>query len=117
MIKEREFNIGDQWDKAGGTFTLRGTPIKFEAGYIVSITRALAGKNKKRYTKDDIYKILGKYDIEQDNIYVGYWEHKGKTYWDINIHSTDFHDAFRTAIHNKEIAIWDCQNEKEIIVK
>lgn len=111
----------------GGTFDLDGNLITFDSGYSVGITKIIDGKDAKDiYNLDEIIKILEEKDAHIfgiKNIYVGFWKENKEnkennaTYWDITINIPNKHEAKILAEMGNEIAIWDCANSEEIVIK
>ena len=58
------------------------------------------------YTDDDIHRLTG----------VGTWIHDGKIYFDLVQHFHGLDEATQQAKQRGEIAIYDCKNQKEIVI-
>tara|TARA_R110000824_G_scaffold269868_1_gene458337 strand:- start:220 stop:648 length:429 start_codon:yes stop_codon:yes gene_type:complete len=58
------------------------------------------------YTDDDVYRLTG----------VGTWVHDGKIYFDLVQHFHNFDEATEQAKQRGEIAIYDCKNQKDILL-
>jgi hypothetical protein len=66
--------------------------------YLQSIAKTLSSKNRIEYR-------------------VGVWQDGDYVYLDISQHVTNYTDAIKLALANEQLAIWDCEKMRAIILK
>jgi hypothetical protein len=110
----------------GFTCALSGIPVKFDSGYMVAVDNSLEIKIKNvnfRKLKQSIFDILQKLESKKysrnNEKFLGGWidERTGIFYLDISYNIKSLVEAKRAAIHRAQLGIYDCLNNKTILVQ
>ena len=87
-------------------------------GYMVSLRDC----EQQFYTDDFESKDIKNYFVRHVNVlsdessFLGGWVHDNKVYLDVSINIPNLEDAIYYGMCNDQDAIWDCANNKEIIL-
>ena len=99
--------------KNGGSLDKDLQPIKKTAGFMVSMLGY-----EKTFNPDDIkgieQTIINYSKIISKKCYIGIWENNGLVYIDISKHYENKRQAIKQGIKNKQLAIYDLKNKKDI---
>ena len=101
-------------ENGGASYSIVSGDYNPNKGYMVSyvgcetITSVL--------TLDILVKYIKHYIdyLSTSDVYVGIWLNDGNWYLDISENVSDKDEAIKVARLRKQIAIWDCENNKEI---
>ena len=90
-------------------------PVNYNNGFMVSLLGY-----EKTYTeeqKEEIKQTISEYQkILKNNQFIGIWKHEGIVYIDISKLYKKKQDAITNGIKNKQLAIYDLKNKKDILL-
>lgn len=100
----------------GGTFNEYGEVQDLNSGYVVAL------KGHEKVTKDNEQEVTSTFNslftlARSLGAFIGTWKHNDKVYIDLSMHVLSLAKAIEMGKRNKQIAIWDCKNKEEIILK
>jgi len=109
-------NFCDNVAKDGGcSYNYNTGLMNPNKGYMVSLDGC--EEISKRLTKEVLTGYIVKHarDIEiNDNIFIGAWQSDNNIYLDLSINIDSLEKAWTQGMLNGQLAIWDCENSKEI---
>jgi hypothetical protein len=118
-------------DGDGYNYNAEGKKVEFNSGYMVSVE----GKEYKGASQKIIFDVVAKIEAEKhiiklldyleyvkklvdDGIYknlvIGFWKNEKNIFIDLSLNVKTKADALLLAKRNKQIAIYDIKNQKEI---
>ena len=102
----------------GATLTRHLEKAELKSGYMVSLEGCESQTNKNDY-KAIIQAIKEKQEIIKDNseLYIGLWVDDGMMYIDVSINISDKVESLEFAKKNKQLAIYDLENDKSLYLK
>lgn len=108
-------------EHGGGTFKLGGEPINHASGYLVggqTISNILYPNEASAQLIAALRHFISQRHalLEKPGLFFGTWrDDTGAIHLDVSRHIGDKAEALATAILRKELAIWDCQQSREIV--
>jgi RNAse (barnase) inhibitor barstar len=87
-------------------------------GYMVSLCDCEQQFYFDDFENKDIKNYFVRYvnSLSDENSFLGGWVHDNKVYLDVSINIPNLEDAIYYGMNNDQDAIWDCANNKEIIL-
>jgi hypothetical protein len=87
-------------------------------GYMVSLRDCEQQFYFDDFENKDIKNYFFRYvhSLSDENSFLGGWVHDNKVYLDVSINIPNLEDAIYYGMYNDQDAIWDCANNKEIIL-
>jgi hypothetical protein len=110
-------------NRIGGTFKVCGTKVNCINGYFVSLKKGFIIPTEfflnvkypvvaLSYSMEKLFGLNGNSQFD----FIGYWVSNGLVYIDCTIHVRTKKEASKLGRLNNQIAVWDCKNNKEIIL-
>jgi RNAse (barnase) inhibitor barstar len=87
-------------------------------GYMVSLRDCERQFYFDDFENKDIKNYFARYvnSLSDETAFLGGWVHDNRVYLDVSINIPNLEDAIYYGMHNDQDAIWDCANNKEIIL-
>jgi hypothetical protein len=106
--------IGWAKENGGGSYNFITGEINPTTGYMVALkdfqqVSAVLDENLvKMYTREHAEFLI------RDDVYLGLWLSNGLWYYDVSINVEGLANAVLMGVKNRQQAIWDCANNREI---